>query len=91
MTVVLVTVCICPLPILLWVFILDISVPVLVLFTKFDALLVKAIAELKQKNCNATWEALPAHAIAIFERYKLPSRLENSRYPPKGHVTMEGE
>jgi hypothetical protein len=75
----------------MWVFTLDISVPVLVLFTKFDALLVKAIAELKQKNCNATWEALPAHAIEIFERYTLPSRLANSRYPPKGHVTMEGE
>jgi len=73
----------------MWVFTLDISVPVLVLFTKFDALLVQAIVALEEKNCNTTLEALSAHAIEIFERYKLPSRLANSRYPPKGHVTME--
>ncbi|KAF8331527.1 GTP-binding protein [Amanita rubescens] len=66
------------------------DIPVLVLFTKFDALLVHAIGELDDENCDASLEALPARAMKIFERYKLPSKLAKSTYPPKGHVTMEG-
>ena len=73
------------------VFTPDISVPVLVLFTKFDALLVHAIGELDDENCDASLEALPAHAMKIFERYNLPSKLAKSTYPPKGHVTLEGK
>jgi hypothetical protein len=69
----------------------NISVPVLVLFTKFDALLVHAIGELDDENCDASLEALPAQAMKIFERYKLPSKLAKSTYPPKGHVTMGGK
>ena len=67
-----------------------ISVPVLVLFTKFDALLVHALGELEEENDDATLEALPARAMEIFERYKLPLRLAECTYPPKSHVTMEG-
>jgi hypothetical protein len=76
---------------LMQVFTPNISVPVLVLFTKFDALLVHAMGELEDENCDASLEALPAHAMKIFESYKLPSKLAKSTYPPKGHVTMEGK
>ena len=40
------------------VFTADISVPVLVLLTKFDALLVHAMGELDDENCDASLEAL---------------------------------
>ena len=87
---VVVTVCVHPL--LMQVSTPNISVPVLVLFTKFDALLVHAMGELEEENhCDATLEALPARAMEIFERYKLPLRLAQSTYPPKSHVTMEGK
>ena len=86
---VVVTVCVHPL--LMQVFTSNISVPVLVLFTKFDALLVHAMGELDDENCKATLEALPARAMKIFECYKLPSKLAMSTYPPKGHVTMESK
>ena len=88
MTVVVVTVCVYPLD---NCYAADISVPVLVLLTKFDALLVHAMGELDDENCDASLEALPAHAMKIFECYKLPSKLAKSAYPPKGHVTMEGK
>ena len=86
---VVVTVCVYPLDTI--AFTPNISVPVLVLFTKFDALLVHAMGELDDENCDASLEALPEHAMKIFERYKLPSKLAKSTYPPKGHVTMEGK
>jgi hypothetical protein len=73
------------------VFTPNISVPVLVLFTKFDALLVHAIGELDDENCDFSWKDLPAHAMKIFERYNLPSKLAKTLYPPKGYVIMEGK
>ena len=75
----------------MWSLTPDISVPVLVLFTKFDALLGQAMTDLEEENCEVTLEALPARAMKIFEGYKLPSKFAESKYPPKSHVTMESE
>jgi len=81
----------------MWVLTSNFTVPVLVLFTKFDALLGQAMADLEEENDEATLNcdeiliALPARAKKIFESYEFPSKFGKKKYPPKGHVIMEGK
>jgi len=66
-------------------------VPVIALFTKFDALDDKAYDDLEKEG--ASWEEArrqaPVRAIADFEKVHLGS-LYGRRYPPKGHIYLRG-
>ncbi|KIM77679.1 hypothetical protein PILCRDRAFT_76386 [Piloderma croceum F 1598] len=64
------------------------SVPVVVLFTKFDALEDKAYGDLAKHypHEDAVAQA-PARAVADFENQHLP-RVYRLKYPPKGHVYL---
>ncbi|KZP32351.1 hypothetical protein FIBSPDRAFT_1036978 [Athelia psychrophila] len=65
------------------------SVPVIVIFTKFDAMDDKAFSELKRSGLS-TDEArvqAPGHAGMMFER-DLRGMLYGMKYPPKNHVLL---
>ncbi|KZP15899.1 hypothetical protein FIBSPDRAFT_895415 [Athelia psychrophila] len=65
------------------------SVPVIVIFTKFDAMDDKAFGELIEQGLS-TDEArarAPDHAAVIFER-DLKDVLYGMKYPPKSHVLL---
>ncbi|KZP15247.1 hypothetical protein FIBSPDRAFT_833226 [Athelia psychrophila] len=65
------------------------SVPVIVIFTKFDAMDVKAFSELTKLG-NSTDKArvqAPDHAVMMFER-DLRGVLYGWKYPPKTHVLL---
>ncbi|KZP21129.1 hypothetical protein FIBSPDRAFT_919623 [Athelia psychrophila] len=65
------------------------SVPVIVIFTKFDAMDDKAFGELKRSGLS-TDEArvqAPGHAGMMFER-DLRGMLYGMKYPPKNHVLL---
>ncbi|KZP15907.1 hypothetical protein FIBSPDRAFT_958425 [Athelia psychrophila] len=68
------------------------SVPVIVIFTKFDAMDDKAFGELIEQGLSAD-EArarAPDHAAVMFER-DLKDVLYGMKYPPKSHVLLRGE
>ncbi|KZP32298.1 hypothetical protein FIBSPDRAFT_812576 [Athelia psychrophila] len=65
------------------------SVPVIVIFTKFDAMDDKAFSELTKLGMS-TDEArvqAPGHAVMMFER-DLRGMLYGMKYPPKNHVLL---
>ncbi|KZP16639.1 hypothetical protein FIBSPDRAFT_920936 [Athelia psychrophila] len=65
------------------------SVPVIVLFTKFDAMDDKAFTELTRSGVSmedAKVQA-PSHAVGMFER-DLRDVLYGMKYPPKSHVLL---
>ncbi|KZP32354.1 hypothetical protein FIBSPDRAFT_1036979 [Athelia psychrophila] len=65
------------------------SVPVIVIFTKFDAMDDKAFSELKRSGLS-TDEArvqAPGHAGMMFER-DFRGMLYEMKYPPKNHVLL---
>ncbi|KZP16633.1 hypothetical protein FIBSPDRAFT_748561 [Athelia psychrophila] len=65
------------------------SVPVIVLFTKFDAMDDKAFTELTKSGvsiADARVQA-PSHAVGMFER-ELRDILYGMKYPPKTHVLL---
>ncbi|KZP03430.1 hypothetical protein FIBSPDRAFT_923537 [Athelia psychrophila] len=65
------------------------SVPVIVLFTKFDAMDDKAFAELTRSGLSADKARVqaPSHAVMMFER-DLRGMLYGMKYPPKNHVLL---
>jgi hypothetical protein len=67
------------------------SVPVIAIFTKFDALVQDAYAALKKakyKYKEAMAEA-PNRAKVEFDRI-YPDLVYKTTYPPKGHVCLQG-
>ncbi|KZP30056.1 hypothetical protein FIBSPDRAFT_815256 [Athelia psychrophila] len=65
------------------------SVPVIVIFTKFDAMDIKAFGELKRSGVledDARVQA-PDHAKVMFDR-DLKDVLYGMKYPPKSHVLL---
>ena len=66
-------------------------VPVIALFTKFDALDDKAYDDLEKEG--ASWEEAkrqaPVCVTADFEKVHL-GNLYGRRYPPKGHIYLWG-
>jgi len=68
-------------------------VPVIAVFTKFDALWDDAYEQLKDSGLSRS-ESLreaPEFAKTIFTNAKIWDRLCENRYPPKGHVYLAGE
>ncbi|KZP08879.1 hypothetical protein FIBSPDRAFT_839851 [Athelia psychrophila] len=65
------------------------NVPVIVLFTKFDAMDGKAFTELKKSGVSSGDARVqaPGHAVRMFER-DLRDKLYGMKYPPKSHVLL---
>ena len=69
------------------------SVPVIVVFTKFDALHAVAFGELREQGMSireATALA-PEHAKEIFKRNSYYSRVQAMKFPPRNFICMGGE
>jgi hypothetical protein len=68
-----------------------VAVPVVAIFTKFDALEDVAYGKLKNEGVahNGAVEQTADRAVADFERDYLPV-LEQMKYPPKGRVYLRG-
>lgn len=67
------------------------AVPVIAIFTKFDALEDAAFGNLINEGISSedAWKQAPARAIADFEKGYLGD-LYGVRYPPKGHICLRG-
>ena len=70
-----------------------VPVPVIAVFTKFDALWDDAYEQLKGSGLSRKESSTkaPEHAKAMFAKAKIWDRLLKNRYPPKGHVYLAGE
>ena len=68
------------------------AVPVITLFTKFDAMDDKAFSELLRKGVREQDARLQAsgYALEMFER-DIKGVIYGSTFPPKGHVLLRGE
>jgi hypothetical protein len=69
-------------------------VPVVVVFTKFDALSAVALGELSKKSGltrSKIFDMIPEHAKKIFTNANIWDRLCGVRYPPKDYVSLAGE
>jgi len=67
-------------------------VPVIVIFTKYDAQVVQAAAILRQStnlDVQQAWAQAPREADIIFQREYLPRVLESDN-PPKDYVRLHG-
>ena len=70
------------------------SVPVVVVFTKFDALSVVAFGELSKTSGlprSKIFDMIPEYAKKIFANAKIWDQLRGLRYPPKNYVCLAGE
>jgi hypothetical protein len=67
------------------------QVPVVLIFTKFDALEDKCYSELRQqgKSHQEAKDELPELANKIFQNEYL-SRIKNTEFPPKTYVCLAG-
>jgi hypothetical protein len=72
-----------------------IPVPVITVFTKFDALWDEAYGQLRESGLGLTRaeckRRAPDHAKEIFAKAKSWDRLYQARYPPKVHICLAGE
>jgi hypothetical protein len=68
------------------------SVPVIAVFTKFDALWDDAFGQLKESGLTRMEckTRVPEKAKEIFANMKIWDRLRESRYPPKDWVYLAG-
>ena len=68
------------------------SVPVIAVFTKFDALWDDAYGQLKElgKSRMECQEEAPEKAKEIFAKMKIWDRLCETRYPPKDFICLTG-
>ena len=67
--------------------------PVIVIFTKFDALHAVAFGELREQGMSIR-EAValaPEHAKEIFKRNDYYSRVQAMKFPPRNFICMGGE
>ena len=69
------------------------SVPVIVIFTKFDALHAVAFGELREqgKGIQEAVAMAPKHAEEIFKNNDYYGMLQGKEFPPKNFVCMGGE
>ena len=67
------------------------SVPVIAIFTKFDALVQDAFAALMEDDDDyeAAMDKAPSCAMVKFNQI-YPDLVYKSKYPPKGHVCLQG-
>ena len=66
------------------------TVPLVVVFTKFDGQVASEFANLTDTNDEDKWERAREIAEITFQKVYLPKVLD-SKYPPKAYVQLEGE
>ena len=69
------------------------SVPVIVVFTKFDALHAVAFGELREqgRSIQEAGALAPEHAKEIFKRNGYYNRVQAMKFPPRNFICMGGE
>jgi len=68
---------------------LHFTVPLVVVFTKFDGQIINEYVNLPDLEIENKWGKARENADAIFQTIYLPKVL-NTQYPPKGYVQLEG-
>ena len=66
------------------------TVPLVVIFTKFDGQLASEFVNFTDGKDEDKWERAREIAETTFQSVYLPKVL-NSKYPPKAYVRLEGE
>ena len=66
------------------------TVPLVVVFTKFDGQVINESANLSDTEDEDKWEKARQIAESIFQTVYLPKVLD-TKYPPKAFVRLEGE
>ena len=66
------------------------TVPLVVIFTKFDGQIASEFVNLTDTNDEDKWERAREIAEITFQKVYLPKVLD-SKYPPKAYVQLEGE
>ena len=66
------------------------TVPLVVIFTKFDGQIASEFVNLSDSNDEDKWERAREIAEITFQKVYLPKIL-NANYPPKAYVRLEGE
>ena len=66
------------------------SVPLVVLFTKFDGQIINEYVNLTDPNVEDKWGKAKKSAEITFQSVYLPKVLD-AKYPPKAYVLLEGE
>jgi hypothetical protein len=65
------------------------AVPIVAIFTKFDAQIIQEYGKLNDVDSHDRWEMARGNADNAFHDAYLPKVL-NARYPPKSFVQLEG-
>ena len=66
------------------------TVPVVVIFTKFDGQIASEFVNLTNSKDEDKWERAREIAQITFQKVYLPKVLD-SKYPPKAYVQLEGK
>ena len=66
------------------------TVPLVTLFTKFDAQIIQEYAKLADLEVHKDkWEQARENAEKFYQEVYV-SKVQNTKYPPKGYVALEG-
>ena len=66
------------------------TVPLVVIFTKFDGQIASEFVNLTDQKDEDKWERAREIAETTFQKIYLP-RVLNAKHPPKAYVQLEGE
>ena len=66
------------------------TVPLVVVFTKFDGQITSEFVNLTDSKDEDKWERAREFAEITFQKVYLPKVLD-AKYPPKAYVQLEGE
>jgi hypothetical protein len=66
------------------------TVPLVVIFTKFDGQIASEFVNLTDTEDEDKWERAREIAEITFQKVYLP-KVMNAKYPPKAYVRLEGE
>ena len=69
---------------------MSLTVPLVVIFTKFDGQIASEFVDLSDSNDEDKWERAREIAEITFQKVCLPKILD-ANYPPKAYVQLEGE
>ena len=73
-----------------WLVNISFTVPLVVIFTKFDGQIASEFVNLTGSKDEDKWERARKLAEISFQKVYLPKVL-NAKYPPRSYVQLEGE
>ena len=73
-----------------WFYLMSFTVPLVVIFTKFDGQIASEFVNLTDQKDEDKWERAREIAETTFQKIYLP-RVLNAKHPPKAYVQLEGE